>query len=508
MRPAPALAAAVALGVIAAGVAAASLWWPFQSDHGVYAWMADVVIAGGMPYRDAWDVKGPSALMPALVAELLFGRNMWGVRALDLIVLAAAGWALYRIVGRWLGPVGGAIGAFFWILLYTRGGFGDTAQPDGFWGMLLLLSLAPLLGPHRPSPRALLFAGACIGFLTLLKPIYGAFLLLPILSIRGAASDDEPAGSVAAIAIGFVLPLAAILGWIAARGTLDAFLDAYITFNAAKNSAGLPSGFFATLSDGVLADPFWLALTGAAAAGFLLLRPQEPRVAWVLGGWIAIALVLVHLQRPYYLYRTHMLSPPLVVLAAFAFGQSIAIRGAGRTLALAIGTALALAAARPAVGHTLRWAWHYPGPGDPESLQASQAFLSTAAAGERRLIAAIASHSAPGDSVYAFRHPSVYFLADRPAASRFSILAAFGANAPAEFVPRHLEELGAALERTRPAVIALPDSAGADACLGCFEPLVRIPATASALAPFYRLLHRADGFAVFVRVPSTGTAPQ
>jgi hypothetical protein len=48
-------------GIVALGVAwaVASLTWPFGMDQGVLAWVGDVVVRGGMPYRDAFDVKGP-----------------------------------------------------------------------------------------------------------------------------------------------------------------------------------------------------------------------------------------------------------------------------------------------------------------------------------------------------------------------------------------------------------------------------------------------------------------
>ena len=50
------------LAVVAAftaAVAAASLWWPYGWDAGIFTWVADTIRHGGLPYRDAWDAKGP-----------------------------------------------------------------------------------------------------------------------------------------------------------------------------------------------------------------------------------------------------------------------------------------------------------------------------------------------------------------------------------------------------------------------------------------------------------------
>jgi hypothetical protein len=501
-RNAGALLAAL-LATVVAGWAIASLWWPFQSDHGVYAWMADVVLRGGMPYRDAWDVKGPTAIVPSLLAELVFGRNVWGIRALDLILVGATAVGLFRVARRWMPWAAATITALGWVLLYARVGFGGTAQPDGFWGMLLLLSLVPSLRGTQPSGRALALAGACVGGMTLLKPIYIAFLALPLLAALPFRPDERPLRRLLpALAAGFFLPIILILGWLWGGGALPAFLDAYIAFNAAKNGPGIVGGFLATLSDGVPGDPVWLVLLAAASAGFVLLRPGDRRTAAVLIAWIAVALVVAHLQRPYYSYRAHVLSPPVALLAGHGLARAIAAGGAGRALGAGVAAALLLLVGRPPLAHAARWALQVPGPGSGDALLGSFHFLSTTAAGERRLIRTVSGRSAAGERIFAFRHPAVYFLADRRAASRLSILAAFGADAPADYITRHLDELGRALETSPPRIIALPDEGSADACFACFDPLSRMPATAAALAPRYRLLQRADGFVVFVRSDS------
>jgi hypothetical protein len=161
---------------------------------------------------------------------------------------------------------------------------------------------------------------------------------------------------------------------------------------------------------------------------------------------------------------------------------------------------------RAPLAQAARWAWYYPGPGDGAQLLERFAFLSTTGAGERRLAETVASESEPGDRIYAFRHPSIYFLTGRPAASRLSIMAAFGAGAPAPYVERHLAELARDLEAAPPRLLALPDDGRAGApCLGCFDPLSRLPATAARLEPRYRLFQRSDGFVVFLR--TDGPAP-
>ena len=86
------------LAALAGAWAAASLSWPFGWDQGILSWVGDVIHRGGMPYRDAWDIKGPLAYYLYAVAQWLFGENLWGIRLLDLVFLVASALVLRRVV--------------------------------------------------------------------------------------------------------------------------------------------------------------------------------------------------------------------------------------------------------------------------------------------------------------------------------------------------------------------------------------------------------------------------
>ncbi|HET7602743.1 MAG TPA: glycosyltransferase family 39 protein [Gemmatimonadales bacterium] len=494
--------AIAALAAIAAAWAVASLWWPFQSDHGVYAWMADVVLHGGMLYRDAWDVKGPVAALPALIAQVAFGRNMWGIRVLDLVATAAAGLALYRVGARWGSRPAALTAALIWLLAYASTRFSSTAQPDGFGAVLLLLATVPLLRPASPSTRALAVAGVVVGVLVLLKPIYLAFLVIPVIAVVPWEPGSRlRAGQLGAIAAGLALPIVLLLGWFALQGALGAFFDAYIGYNVARNGPGIISGFLHMLADGTLSYPIWLLAFGCALAGAASLWASERRAAAVLVAWILAAILVIHLQRPYYAYRAHVLAPPLTLLALAGLWRAWTQGGAARLLALAVTAVLAIVEARTPVAQAVLWAREIPGPGTNADLQEHFDFLTATSAGQARVVSQVDRLTKPGQSIFVFRHPAVYFLADRPAASRFAVEAALGASAPPDYLRANLDELAHVFTSTPPALLILPDdSTVQDACLGCFEPLSRMPRAAQALAPRYELARRADGFAIFALV--------
>ena len=60
----------VAIGVLLLTVA--TLSWPLGWDQGIYAWAGDVIVRGGLPYRDAWVMKGPLVFYTFALAQTLF----------------------------------------------------------------------------------------------------------------------------------------------------------------------------------------------------------------------------------------------------------------------------------------------------------------------------------------------------------------------------------------------------------------------------------------------------
>src|SRR5260221_7249129 len=77
-------------------VAVAAVWvvmsmtYPFGWDQGLFAWVGGVIVHGGMPYRDAWDFKGPLVYYTYALAQAVFGVHLWSIRILDAALLIAA----------------------------------------------------------------------------------------------------------------------------------------------------------------------------------------------------------------------------------------------------------------------------------------------------------------------------------------------------------------------------------------------------------------------------------
>jgi hypothetical protein len=90
-----------------------SLLLPAGRDQGIFAWVAEVMLQGGLPYADAWEVKGPAAHFAYALALLIFGKTEFAIRAFDLVVNIAGVMAAARIgkiAGRrWVGFVAAGV---------------------------------------------------------------------------------------------------------------------------------------------------------------------------------------------------------------------------------------------------------------------------------------------------------------------------------------------------------------------------------------------------------------
>src|SRR3954464_3756318 len=83
---------------------------PMGADQGLYAYAGERILAGGLPYRDAWGQKPP-----AIHYTYALMRAVWpgdgAVGAADLLAAAAVAWLLYRLGAVTGSSTAGAVSA-------------------------------------------------------------------------------------------------------------------------------------------------------------------------------------------------------------------------------------------------------------------------------------------------------------------------------------------------------------------------------------------------------------
>lgn len=146
------LCACIALGVL---LCLQLLSFGYGRDQGIFAVVARTLLAGGMPYRDAWDFKPPAIFLTYALARAMWGSSMLAIRALELAGVLSACAAVVvlsrRFVGAW-GP--GVVSSLLLIMGWVHLGFWHTAQPESFAAVALLwaLVLATASPPRQRRP--------------------------------------------------------------------------------------------------------------------------------------------------------------------------------------------------------------------------------------------------------------------------------------------------------------------------------------------------------------------
>jgi hypothetical protein len=460
--------AQLATAVLVLLSAVAALSWPFGWDQGVFAQIGDVIIRGGLPYRDGWDVKGPLVYYLMALSQALFGVNQWSVRIVDLAFLSVGAWSLGRIVSFLTSREAGRWAGLLFALIYLSSGYWDTAQPDGWVALLLAVAGVLSIRAGRYDVLRLAGAGALIGLCALMKWFYVSCLLVPLLAAladrRSGWQDATP--RVGAVVGAFIVPVAAGVAWFAGHGALHDFFEAHVGYAAAVNAQqfGIISPSLGARARGVakfLTRPHVLAALPAMVVGLLVLWNTARGVALVLGSWIAVALFCVVAQNRFVDYQWLPIVPPLVALCAV--GLHAVVRGSltgdapettdgstqgARLLAIATVSVLACAVALAPAMAVARWATLAAG--FKSSEQYYDEYFAQAASGIKAA-RYLREHAAPRDQIALWgSNAGIVYLSRRTSATRFGTYDPLVRGEGARIRATYREEYLRSLQQTLP----------------------------------------------------------
>ncbi len=345
-----ALVAIVSLVVLRALLA---LRWPASGDAQVFLWLADLATSGGVPYRDAFETKGPMAWMPLAPLVAIAGPAAWIPRVVDLVMMLVGAFAARRVAERMAGTVAGADAATLWAAWWCGGDWWNTAQPDGWASAWIIAAWALASG----TVGARVMAGALIGAAAMVKPFYAPFLIVPMLA-TGATDLRAAVRACPPLVFGFAVGVALPVLWLARLGALDAWL-ACLGWTASIYSAGegiIP--YLAPLVVDAMRPPAGVVALPAVVAIPVLLRSRRRADAAALAIGTVGALLVVLVQRRFWPYHWLPLQPFLaigfgvVVAALMANPRARTAHDAGRWMATAA-FAIALIAPAQLVKHAI-----------------------------------------------------------------------------------------------------------------------------------------------------------
>lgn len=422
--------------------------YSFGRDQGIYAVVADAMLDGKMPYRDAWDFKPPGIFLTYALAQGLFGKSMLAIRLLEVLGLIGTAFGLQRLGQVFFDrPKAGLVAAAVAALVHAELEFWHTAQPETFGGFLTVAALVVVTLEPAQNRRWLvpLATGALFGLCALFKPPLGGGILvcgayvLTREQLR-AAGLPKLVRSGALLALGFAAPIVLVLGWIAARGAWPAFYWTFHDFVPGYTKLNWDGAHAAGMLYYALEEAFFkfsaLSAFGVIAAITMTpLHGREREGIFLVLGIIAIHLTGITMQGkffPYHYAATLLLISFLAGLGLYKLFRRCLLAGPGSMLALAAFVVVAISM-RDAVRDLPQDFW------DRSVMRLSfllrQEPLRSRADldrelsyvadynldADRQVALDIRSRTSSGQSVFIWGfEPSIYFLAERPLASRFT----------------------------------------------------------------------------------------
>ena len=361
-RHAPlALIAAAVLGF--AAVRAPLLSVPLERDEGGYAYIAQRMLAGEVPYRDVFDQKPPGVFVAYLLAFAVAGPTALGIHLFLHLWTAAAAAVLYGLVRR----LAGGVAAGFALLVFSLTSadpqvLGHTANTESWMLLpLVLAGAACVRGWQRGDRGSWLACGGFAACAFWFKQVAATDACL----FAAAAGGDAILGRVAPswrkvamrlglFALGGAIASAPVLLYFAAAGAFAPFIDGAFLYNFAYAQSvsageGLANLRFSLASQG----PSFALVWGLALMGWLLPGSVPARVRHALGAWWLASLAGTTLGlhfRPHYFLQAVPALAALAGVGAAGLVERLARRG--RVRRELVQTALAaLLVLAPLVAH-------------------------------------------------------------------------------------------------------------------------------------------------------------
>jgi hypothetical protein len=471
-----------------------SMAQPAGADQGLYTYIAQRILHGEQPYRDAWDQKPPgvhflyAGLWRVWPHESVVPAADLGAAALTAAMLVPLGRALAG--SRAAGWTAALLFLFLGNPSLTRlGGVRIRAQAEVFIALLVTAAML-VLAWHRlrasegavTHPRAstgfVIVAGVLLGLAIVLKynaAAYAAPLALLVAMPSDTVTTPIPRSTMAdaargalLLAIGAIIPVAAMLAHFWYYHAFEDFWLATVTYNlqySGETYTGPVQALRYLLTFPIRyarVDPLWFL--GGGACAVLLVAGWRRRSLWVPPVWVAAACASIAINGSRGLPQYFVQAGPALAIAAAGAGALVFPR-LGRGLRLVLVLLLAVAVwrvgdFRRGVDYTLYDLGGLTGRLDRDMYLSRYGRADSgdkySALAVHDLARLIAARTSPTDQVFVFGFsPWAYVGSNRPSASRFfwslPVILGFEAERPGYGWRGMLDELRA----NRPALVAL-----------------------------------------------------
>ena len=295
---------------------------PFERDEGEYAYGAQVLLRGGLPFRDFYTLKLPGAHAAYAPALLLFGETVTAVRLGYLAASLATACLVFLLARKLAGTWAGVAAAPLFLVATSNLSFlGLFAHATQFLVLPMtagVLALVQARGREKRLPW-LLLSGVLLGMAVVVKQHASFFVLFgaaaAFVQERSMGADLRRAGRGAgALLLGAALPLGILSGLLWARGCFSDFwlwcfryAPQYVSLQTPWE--GLKQGATQALDD-LRSLPVLVALAAWGAVAGKRRGDRALLLGWLLAGAASVF--------PGLYFREHYFVPLLPVLAVLA----------------------------------------------------------------------------------------------------------------------------------------------------------------------------------------------
>ncbi len=270
-------------------------------DSGIFLNVGANLLDGKMLYQETWDNKQPLLYVLNALGLWLGNGSVWGVWALELVLLLVMVFLGYRMLRLCMPPMGSffAVSAsFLTIYPWIAGNYTEEYAIVFQAGILAALFLLYL--PNRTRASRVVGAlsmGVLAGLSFCIKQTYidtAAAVGLFLLFLAWLKRDRAILGSIALMVLGFMLVNGVFILYFAANGALNDYITSAYLFNSSIANLGLLEWIHSLLErlELLTATPFllvacavWLAvILGGVWSGRELFRAaiKHPLARWVI----------------------------------------------------------------------------------------------------------------------------------------------------------------------------------------------------------------------------------
>lgn len=221
---------------------------PFERDEGEYVYMGNLILHGGLPYRDAYNMKLPGIYGMYSLIIAVFGSSPAGVHAGFMIVSLAAIVLMYTVFKRLFTPMIGLVAATVYGLLSVSSPLlGAAAHATHFVNLFAILGLLfySRWNDRRPWLHGA-FTGLMFGLAFLMKQhavflvVFGGLMVLVRMGTATPRSWKTMTATAMTYGAAAAIPYGIVVLIMAAVGSLGKFWFWTVTYATNYASADTP----------------------------------------------------------------------------------------------------------------------------------------------------------------------------------------------------------------------------------------------------------------------------